>query len=98
QVALHDAAVLREARGELRQAVADRALALQLWKSAADPDEERYALAQLRAKVGESARAARDMAELARAAKQKPALQIAAWREAARLFAKAGETAKAQWS
>jgi tetratricopeptide (TPR) repeat protein len=98
QIALHDAAVLREARGELRQAVADRALALELWKSPADPDEQRYALAQLRAKVGEPGRAARDMAELARAAKQKPALQIAAWREAARLFARAGETGNAQGS
>src|SRR5204863_6804746 len=98
QVALHDAAVLREARGELRQAVADRALGLQLWKSPADPDEQRYALAQLRARVDEPARVARDMADLARSVKQKPALQIAAWREAARLFAKAGEASNAQWS
>jgi len=98
QVGLHDAAVLREARGELRQALADRVLALQLWKNPADPDDERYALALLRAKVGDPARAARDMAEVARAAKQKPALQIAAWREAARLFAKADETGNAQWS
>src|SRR5439155_1436646 len=36
--------------------------------------------------------------DLARSAKQNPALQIAAWREAARLFAKAGETGNAQWS
>src|SRR3989440_8819114 len=38
------------------------------------------------------------MVDLARAAKEKPALQIAAWREAARLFAQARESGNAQWS
>lgn len=98
QGALHDAAVLREARGELRQAIADRSLALQLWKDPDDLDEQRFALAQLRAASGEWARAAREMAALAREAKQKPALQIAAWREAARFYASAHETGNSQWS
>src|SRR5439155_2530591 len=40
----------------------------------------------------------REMVDLARAAKEKPALQIAAWREAARLFAQARESGNAQWS
>ena len=53
QVALHDAAVLREARGELRQALSDRALSLQLWKAPADRDEQLYAQAKLRARLGE---------------------------------------------
>src|SRR5947208_1055078 len=98
QVALHDAAVLREARGELRQAVADRALGLPPWKSPADPDEQRHAPAQLRPRVHEPARVARDMADLARSVKQTPGLQIAAWREAARPFGKAGEANNGQWS
>lgn len=98
QTALHDAAVLREARGELRQALADRALSLQLWKSPQDLEEQRFAAAQLRGRLGEPARAAREMASIARSAKDKTALQIAAWREAARLFAKAEEVGNAQWS
>src|SRR5467141_3537546 len=88
QSALQDAAVLREARGELRQALSDRSLALQLWDDAQDVDEQRFSRAQLRARLGETARAA----------KEKPALQIAAWREAARLFALARESGNAQWS
>src|SRR5207302_129278 len=32
QSGLHDAAILREARGELKQAIADRSLSLRLWK------------------------------------------------------------------
>lgn len=98
QTALHDAAVLREARGELHQALADRTLSLQLWSKPQDADEQRFALAQLRGRAGESLRAAREMAGIARGAKEKPALQIAAWREAGRLFAKAKETGNAQWS
>jgi tetratricopeptide (TPR) repeat protein len=98
RVALHDAAVLREARGELEKAAADRASGLELWSQRADLDEERFALARLRAGLGQAARAAREMADLARGAKQKPAFQIAAWREAARLFARAGESANARWS
>jgi len=96
--AIFDAAVLREARGELRQAVADRSLALQIWKRPEDQDEQKLALAQLRARLGEPARAARELATVAREAKQKPALQIAAWREAARQYATARETGNAQWS
>ncbi|HMC36142.1 MAG TPA: hypothetical protein VKH65_17115, partial [Myxococcales bacterium] len=56
------------------------------------------ARAQLRARLGETDRGAREMVDLARAAKEKPALQIAAWREAARLFAQARESGNAQWS
>jgi tetratricopeptide (TPR) repeat protein len=98
QGALHDAAVLREARGELRQAVADRSLALKLWNDPEDLDEQQFAVAQLRARLGESARAAREMAAIARQAKQKPALQIAAWREAARFYASARESGNAHSS
>jgi tetratricopeptide (TPR) repeat protein len=98
QVALHDAAVLREARGELRQALSDRALSLQLWKSPSDRDDQLFAQAKLRAGLGETSRAAREMADIARSAKGKPALQLTAWREAARLFAKVHETGNAQWS
>ena len=98
QGALHDAAVLREGRGELRQAAADRSLALQMWSGAEDAEAQRFELARLRAKLGEPQRAAREMAAIAREATQKPALQLAAWREAARLFAAAGESGNAQWS
>jgi len=96
QGALHDAAVLREARGELRQALLDRSLALELWTRPEDLDERRFALAQLRARVGEPVRAARELTAIARAAKEKPALQMAAWREAARFYASAQETGNAQ--
>jgi len=98
QTALHDAAVLREARGELQKAALDRALLLQLWKRPADLDDQRFALAQLHARQGEPARAAREMAEIARGAREKPALRIAAWREAARLYTRAKETGNASWS
>ena len=96
QGALHDAAVLREARGELRQALLDRSLALELWTKPEDLDERRFALAQLRARVGEPVRAAREMTAIGRAAKEKPPLQMAAWREAARFYASAQETGNAQ--
>src|SRR2546430_5185464 len=96
QGALHDAAVLREARGELRQALQDRSLAFELWKKPEDLDERRFALARLRARVGEPARAAREMTAIARAAKEKPAFQMAAWREAARFYTSAQETGNAQ--
>ncbi|TMA27827.1 MAG: tetratricopeptide repeat protein [Deltaproteobacteria bacterium] len=98
QTALHDAAFLREARGELRQALSDRALALQLWKKAADSDDELFAKAALRARLGEAARAAREFTAVAREAKAKPALELTALREAARQYARAGETGNAQWS
>jgi cellulose synthase operon protein C len=96
QGALHDAAVLREARGELRQALLDRSLALELWTRPEDLDERRFALAQLRARVGEPVRAGREMTAIARAAKEKPAFQMAAWREAARFYASAQEIGDAQ--
>ena len=96
QGALHDAAVLREARGELRQALQDRSLAFELWKKPEDLDERRFALARLQARVGEPARAAREMTAIARAAKEKPAFQMAAWREAARFYTSAQETGNAQ--
>ncbi len=98
QTALHDAAVLREARGELQKALADRLLSLDLWKRPADLDDQRFALATLRARLGDKVRAAREMADVARAAKHDPARQIAAWREAARLYAAAHETGNSQWS
>jgi len=59
-------------------------------------DEQRFALAQLRARVGEPVRAAREMTAIARTAKEKPALQMAAWREAARFYASAQEIGNAQ--
>lgn len=98
QSGLRDAALLREARGELKQALADRALAQALWKGAPDHEESAFAIAQLRARQGENARAAREFAAVARAASGKPALRLAAWREAARLYGKAHETGNAQWS
>ncbi len=99
QSGLHDAALLREARGEFRQAIADRATSQRLWKSAADHDQSLFAVAELHARLGETARAAREMASLARAAgKVKPALELSAWREAARFYGKARETGNAQWS
>ncbi len=97
QGALHDAAVLREARGELRQALQDRALTMQIWKNAGDHEEALFAQSQLRARLGETARAAREFASLARAAKTPP-LRLRSWREAARLYGKAHETGNAQWS
>lgn len=98
QSGLHDAAVLREARGELRQAVADRTLALELWTKAPDRDETQFSRALLRGKLGEAARAARDLAEIARKAQGKPGFRISAWRESARLFARVHETDHATWA
>ena len=97
QAALHDAAVLREARGELRQGLQDGALTMKIWKSAGDHDEAIFTQSQLRARLGETARAAREFAALARAAKT-PSLRLRAWREAAKLYGKAHETGNAQWS
>jgi len=70
-------------------------LALELWTRPEDLDERRFALAQLRARVGEPVRAAREMTAIARRAKEKPALQMAAWREAARFYADAKEIGNA---
>ena len=97
QASLHDAALLREARGELKQALLDRALALQLWKNAPDREESLIAQAQLHARLGETARAARELTAIAHAAKS-PAVQLSAWREAAKLYDKARESGNAQWS
>ncbi|MFN2548191.1 MAG: tetratricopeptide repeat protein, partial [Myxococcales bacterium] len=93
QSGLHDAAVLREARGELKQAISDRSLSMKLWKKTED---EQLAIARLRAKLGESARAARELADIARGAKG--AVQVTAWSEAAKLFAQAHESGNASWS
>ena len=98
QAGLHDAAVLREARGELREALKDRALEMQIWKKDDGRDEKMFAQAQLHAKLGENARAAREMTAIAREAKGKPALQLSAWHEAAKLYAKAHETGNSQFS
>lgn len=97
QGALHDAAILREARGELRLALQDRALTMQSSKKAGDHDEALFVEAQLRARLGETARAAREFAGVARSATT-PSLQLRAWREAAKLYGKAHETGNAQWS
>ena len=64
---------------------------LQQWPKAADRDEQLQAVNLLRARLGEPARAARELAALARSVHGKPALQISSWREAARLFAKVRE-------
>ena len=98
QSGLHDAAVLREARGELRQALADRTLSLQLWKSSPERDADQAALALLQARAGEPTRAARNLAEVARRAHAKPALQLTAWHDAARLFTRVHETDHATWA
>ena len=97
QGALHDAIVLREARGELAKALADRALSLQLWDKAADKDEQMFAVAQLHSKNGELTKAAREFAGLAKATK-KPGLSLAAWRESGKLYSRMRETGNATWS
>ncbi|HWE23633.1 MAG TPA: tetratricopeptide repeat protein [Myxococcales bacterium] len=86
RTALHDAAVLREARGELAKAFQDRQAALQEWPHVPDRAEQVLALNLLRAKLGEPARAARELVALARASHQNATLQLDALREAARLF------------
>src|SRR5262249_533726 len=93
QSSLHDAALLREARGELAKAIQDRKDALEKWPKAADRDEQAFALGLLRAKGGDPARAARELTDLARSDRANPALQIACWRESARLFALARQPA-----
>jgi len=99
QTALHDAALLREARGELGKALQDRQAALQQWPRVPDRAEQVLALNVLRAKLGEPARAARELVALAQAGPPSPALQLAALREAARLFTGLRETinADAAW-
>src|SRR3954470_8904519 len=98
QAALHDAAVLREARNELQKALQDRSAALTAWPKTADHDEQVQTVAFLRAKLGEPSRAARDLAAVARTVHGKPALQLSSWREAARLFARVREIDHARWA
>ena len=100
RTALHDAAVLREARGELAKALQDRQAALKQWPRATDRAEQMLALNLLRAKLGEPARAARELFALGRAAPGNAALQLTAFREAARLFTRLHETGNAisAWS
>ena len=95
QTALHDAAVLREARGELAKALQDRQAALEQWPNAGDRAEQQYAIDLLRARLGEPARAARDLAALARSSRTDPALRLSSLREAARLFTRTKETGNA---
>ena len=66
---------------------------------AAGRAEQVLALNVLRAKLGEPARAARELVALAQAGPPSPALQLAALREAARLFTGLRETinADAAW-
>jgi len=90
QSALHDAAVLREARGELRQALLDRSLALELWtrpRTWTSGGSRWPAPGQ----GGRACAGGARMTAIARRAKEKPALQMAAWREAARFYASAQE-------
>jgi len=98
QAALHDAAVLREARNELAKALQDRSAALTAWPKTADHDEQVQIVALLRAKLGEPSRAARDLAAVARNAHGKAALQLVSWREAARLFARVREIDHSRWA
>ncbi len=95
---LHDAAVLREARGELNLALADRTLSLQLWKKPEGRDEALFAQAMLRAKLGLRSQAARELAEIARQAHDKPSLRLTAWAESARLFQRLREVDHAKWA
>jgi cellulose synthase operon protein C len=97
RAALHDAAVLREARGELQRALQDRQAALQTWPKAPDEAARRQEIALLRARLGEPARAARELAALARSA-HGDAARIGGWANAARLFTQVRETSNAQWA
>ena len=98
QSGLHDAAVLREARGELKQALADRTALLDQWKKGKDRGEALFAQAMLRSRLGEVSRAARDLAEIARQAHDDPSLRLAAWRESARLFHRLREADHEKWA
>jgi tetratricopeptide (TPR) repeat protein len=91
QSALHDAIVLREARGELQKALTDRTLSLKLWPKAADKDEQLLAQIGLYVKLNAPGKAARDYAAFARETRAKPALALVAWRESARLFTRVHE-------
>ncbi|HEX4383590.1 MAG TPA: tetratricopeptide repeat protein, partial [Myxococcales bacterium] len=97
QGALHDAIVLREARGELQKALNDRELSLKLWDKTADKDEQLFALARLHARNNEISKAAREFAGLAKSTK-KPGLSLASWRESGKLYDRLRETGNATWS
>jgi TolA-binding protein len=98
KTALHDAALLREARGELRLALQDREAERSHWKHASDRDETAFAAARLLARLGMNAQAARRLGALARSAQGSPALALVAWRDAARSFAKAKESGHVAWA
>jgi tetratricopeptide (TPR) repeat protein len=98
RTAVYDAALLREARGELQRAIQDRQAALQQWPKAADRNERLQAVALIRARLGEPARAARELAAIARLSRGNASLQLGSWREAARLFAEAHESDHAHWA
>jgi hypothetical protein len=65
---------------------------LQQWPHAPDRADQLLALNLLRAKLGEPARAARELVALARAAHGNAALQLVAFHEAARLFTRLRES------
>ena len=98
RTALHDAAVLREARGELKAALAARQLSLKTWPKGPDADEDAYTVAILRGKLGETTGAARELAGLAQRLHGKPGLQIQAWRETAKLYMKLRQNDQAGWA
>jgi TolA-binding protein/Tfp pilus assembly protein PilF len=92
KAALHDAALLREARGELKLALADRTATLALWKTASDRDDTELAAAHLEAKLGYPTQAARKLSALAMRTQAKPSRSLIAWRDAARGFARGRES------
>ena len=98
RAALSDAAVLREARGELRLALQDREAQLSSWKTAPDRDQTELAAALLLGKLGLAAQAARRLTVLAKSAQGKSALVLTAWLYAARDFARARETDHVTWA
>ena len=98
KTALHDAALLREARGEVRLALQDRETELSQWRHASDRDETALAAAQLLARLGMNAQAARRLGALALRAQGHPAVALVAWREAARNFARARESGNVAWA
>jgi TolA-binding protein len=98
RAALHDAAVLREARGELQRALQDRQAAVQSWPNAPDGPVRLKEIALLRARLGEPAGAARELAAIARISRNDPAVQLSSWWNAARLFTQAREASHAQWA
>lgn len=98
RAAVHDAAVLREARGELRQALSARQLSLKTWPRGPDADEDAFSVAILRGKLGEVTGAARELAGLAQRLHGKPSLQIQSWRETAHLYTRLRQPDQAGWA